>query len=290
MSGLREARSSPSPVFSVVIPFRDEEGNVEPLLDELVATMESIGRSFEVLLIDDGSNDRGPLLVERRAAIDRRLRLIRLPRRQGQSAALAAGFLALRGSTVITLDADLQNDPSDLQTMLALAREFDVVCGIRRERCDGWARATASRIANVVRNRVIGHRVVDSGCSLRVIRADLLRRIPLFASMHRFLPTLLSAAGASLTEVEVRHRPRASGRSKYGIGDRLWRGIVDLVGVSWLLRRGIDFRWNEMTAGAERGGGEDLVDEPSEREIFVGSSAAAPGEALGEPVARECAE
>ncbi len=229
-----------STAFSVVIPFFNEEQNLQPLLEELVPVMESLDGSFEVLLVDDASTDGSLAAAKTLAAEDPRLRLLHLERQQGQSGALAAGFRAARGQRVITLDADLQNDPADLPRMVEASSSYDVVCGIRQERRDSWVRKVSSRIANGIRNRVTRDSIEDVGCSLRVVRADLLERVPVFSSMHRFLPTLLRMAGGTVTQLPVRHRPRLEGESKYGIGNRAWRGLVDLFGVRWLQRRHVD--------------------------------------------------
>lgn len=227
-------------MFSVVIPFFNEEDNLEPLLEELLPVMQSLGEPFEVLLVDDSSTDASLGIASKMAEQDARIRVLHLDPQQGQSGALATGFRAVHGERVITLDADLQNDPNDIPKMVEMASSYDVVCGIRQERQDTWVRRVSSRVANRIRNRVTGDSIDDVGCSLRVVRADLLDRVPVFSSMHRFLPTLLRMAGGSVTQVPVRHRPRLEGESKYGIGNRAWRGLVDLWGVRWLQRRHVD--------------------------------------------------
>jgi hypothetical protein len=147
---------------------------------------------------------------------------------------------------VVTLDADLQNDPADVPRLLAeIAGPCDVVCGVRVERQDTWVRRLSSRIANAVRNRLTGEAIADVGCTLRVMPTALAARVPLFDGMHRFLPTLLRLSGGRLREVPVHHRPRRHGRTKYGIHNRLWRGIADLFAVRWMQRRWIDPRWVE---------------------------------------------
>ena len=169
-----------------------------------------------------------------------RLRILRQPTNQGQSAAFAAGFRHARGEIIATLDADLQNDPADLPRMLAELEGCDVVCGVRTDRHDSFVRRASSRIANGVRNRLTGESITDVGCSLRVMRARHARRVQMFDGMHRFLPTLLRMEGARITEVPVSHRPRLRGVSKYGIQNRLWRALADLFAVRWMQRRWID--------------------------------------------------
>ena len=228
------------PRLSIVIPLYNEEENLEPLVDELTAALDGLEYGYEVLLVDDGSRDGSPQVLARLAAADPRLRVLRQPRNQGQSAAFAAGFRHARGEIIATLDADLQNDPADLPDMLAELDDCDVVCGVRTDRHDSFVRRASSRIANSARNRLTGESITDVGCSLRVMRTRHARRVVPFDGMHRFLPTLLRMEGARIKEVPVRHRPRLRGVSKYGIHNRLWRGIADLFGVRWLKRRRIE--------------------------------------------------
>jgi len=221
----------------MVIPFYNEEDNLRPLITELVRVLESLGRSFEVLLIDDGSTDGGLELASRLASRGFSLRVVRLSCHRGQSAALAAGFRFARGELVVTMDADLQNDPHDIPKLLECVENHDLVCGVRIDRQDNRVRRVSSRIANRVRERVLHDGVSDVGCSLKVIRSELLAALPLFEGMHRFLPALLQMQGARVIEVPVHHRRRQRGVSKYGIRNRLWRGVIDLLAVRWLQAR-----------------------------------------------------
>ncbi len=176
------------------------------------------------------------------------MRVIRQARNAGQSAALDAGFRHARGDIVVTLDADLQNDPADIPLLLArleAADGADVVCGVRARRRDSWVRRASSGIANAVRNRLTRESVADVGCTLRACRAEYLRRVPAWNGMHRFLPTLLRMEGARIAEVNVSHRPRRFGEPKYNIRNRLWRASTDLLGVRWLQQRWIDRRLAE---------------------------------------------
>ena len=230
----------PRPEISLVIPVYNEEENLPVLAAEIRAAMEPTGRAYEVIYVDDGSTDASPQVLAGLAREDPRIRIVRQRRNSGQSAAFDAGFRHARGGIVVTLDADLQNDPADIPRLLERMDGFDVVNGVRARRRDNWVRRISSKIANGVRNRVTRESVTDVGCTLRAVRAEYLRNLPLFNGMHRFLPTLLRMEGARVTEVPVNHRPRLHGQPKYGIHNRLWRGLVDLYGVRWLQTRRID--------------------------------------------------
>ena len=233
------------PEISVVVPVYNEEENLPVLAAEIRTALEGIGRPYEVIYVDDGSTDASPEVLKRLTGEDPAVRVVRQRRNAGQSAALDAGFRFARGGIVVTLDADLQNDPADLPRMLALMDEYDVVSGVRVNRQDTWARRVSSRIANGVRNRLTHDSVTDVGCTLRVCRAEYLARVPMFTGMHRFLPTLLKMAGARTTEIPVNHRPRLHGQPKYTIGNRLWRALADLFAVRWMQKRWIDRRISE---------------------------------------------
>ncbi|MEP7011106.1 MAG: glycosyltransferase family 2 protein [Acidobacteriota bacterium] len=230
------------PELSLVVPVYNEEENLQPLVREIAAALEPAGRSYELLLIDDGSTDAGPAAMAALGKADPRIRIIRLGKNSGQSAALDAGFRFARGRIVVTLDADLQNDPADIPRMLAELSRADVVCGIRANRRDTWTRRISSRIANGVRNRLTHEHVTDVGCTLRVCRRELLQELPMFTGLHRFLPTLLKMQGGRVVEIPVNHRPRLHGVAKYGIGNRLWRALADLFAVRWMQKRWIDRR------------------------------------------------
>jgi dolichol-phosphate mannosyltransferase len=241
------------PEISLVIPVFNEEPNLAPLAAEIRAAMQALGRPYEILFVDDGSTDGSLAALVRLAAGDPLVRVIRQARNAGQSAALDAGFRHARGAIVVTLDADLQNDPADIPLLLARldaatadeAERVDVVCGVRARRRDSWVRRASSGIANAVRNRLTRESVADVGCTLRACRAEYLRRIPVWNGMHRFLPTLLRMEGARIAEVNVSHRPRRFGEPKYNIRNRIWRASTDLFGVRWLQKRWIDRRLAE---------------------------------------------
>ncbi|HSS76849.1 MAG TPA: glycosyltransferase family 2 protein [Thermoanaerobaculia bacterium] len=230
----------PPPEISVVIPVFNEEKNLPLLAAELQGVLPALGRSHEVIFVDDGSTDDSFEALCKLARQDSAVRIVRLRRNTGQSAALAAGFRAAQGGIVITLDADLQNDPADIPGLLARLDGCEVVCGVRTHRQDPWLRRISSRIASRARNRLTHESIADIGCTLRVYRAEFLRRLPLFDGMHRFLPTLLKLEGARITELPVHHRPRRHGQSKYNIRNRIWRSLADLVAVRWMQKRWID--------------------------------------------------
>jgi glycosyltransferase involved in cell wall biosynthesis len=268
---------SPGPQLSVVVPFYDEAENLPLLAREIAGALDPLGLAYEVLWVDDGSRDSGPAVMERLAADDPRARVLRLAVNSGQSAAMAAGFRHARGATVVTLDADLQNDPVDIPRLLAALEGWDVVCGVRARRRDTWLRRVSSRIANAVRNRATGEAVTDVGCTLRVYRREVVAAVPMFTGMHRFLPTLLRLGGARIRELPVGHRPRLHGRAKYGVHNRLWRGIVDLLAVRWMQRRWIDPRIvEEVTPWRTRPSGSGSASEARVSSSPASSSSGSP--------------
>jgi glycosyltransferase involved in cell wall biosynthesis len=230
----------PTPDISIVVPVFNEVDSLPVLAAEIRQALAGWDLSYEVVLVDDGSTDGSLAAMLELTAGDARLRVVRFPFNCGQSAAFAAGFRHARGAIVVTLDADLQNDPAEIPRLVAALDGCDVVSGVRTDRQDDWTRRISSRIANRVRSAVTGDGVLDVGCSLKAYRAELLGRVPVFNGMHRFLPALLIKAGARLRQVPVHHRPRLYGEAKYGIGNRLFRGLLDLAGVWWLSRRRVD--------------------------------------------------
>lgn len=229
------------PALSVVIPAYNEEANVEPCYHELVAVLGEGGEPFEIVFVDDGSTDGTREALRRLARVDPRVRVLRLRRNAGQTAALDAGFRASRGRVVVTMDADLQNDPRDIPRLLAALPGYDAVCGWRVDRRDPWTKRAASRIANRVRRAFTGDHIHDTGCTLKAFRRDALQRLHLYRGMHRFFPALLAMEGCRVTEVPVGHRPRRAGASKYGNWGRLWSGLADLWAVRWMARRRLDY-------------------------------------------------
>lgn len=226
-----------SPAISVVVPVFNERDNLAPLLQEIRAALAPEGRPYEILFIDDGSTDGSAGVLETLRRSDSRVEIISFRKNSGQSAALDAGFRRSRGSVVVTLDADLQNDPADIPRLLAALEDCDAVAGVRVQRWDTFVRRVSSRVANYVRNRLSDETISDTGCSLKAFRRSVLERIFPFNGMHRFLPTLLRMEGFRVREVAVGHRPRVHGASKYGIGNRLLPSFVDLLAVRWMKRR-----------------------------------------------------
>jgi glycosyltransferase involved in cell wall biosynthesis len=226
------------PEVSVVIPLFNEEANVDQLHLELTESLAATGRSYELLMIDDGSNDR---TLERLLAIearDPRLRVLRLRRNFGQTAAFSAGFDHARGEVVVTSDGDLQNDPADIPRLLAKLDEgFDMVCGWRRRRMDPLSKRVPSWFANRLIRWATGVGIHDHGCSLKAMRAEVAKGLRLYGEMHRFIPAVASWMGVTLAELEVNHRPRLGGVTKYGIG-RTFRVLLDLFTVKFLLAYG----------------------------------------------------
>ncbi len=233
-----------APALSVVVPVYNEIGNVEALVERVRDTLEATPLEWELILVDDGSSDGSSERLDQAAAVDARLRVLHFEHNCGQSAALDAGFRHARGGLVALLDADLQTYPEDLPLLVeTLEREgADAVVGIRVDRRDtGWKRFS-SRFANWVRNRLTREHITDTGCPLKVIRAECLTDLPRFNGLHRFLPTMLRMHGRRVVEIPVRHAARVSGHSKYGTWDRAWRGLRDALGVRWLQDRHLDWR------------------------------------------------
>ena len=229
-----------NPEISVVIPLRDEEENVVPLHAELTDVLDQMGISYEVILVDDGSTDRTFERLPDIQARDQTVRIIRFTRNFGQTAAFAAGFAQARGEYIVTLDGDLQNDPRDIPGMLALARRKDIVSGWRRQRKDNFfTRYLPSAIANWLLGIVTGVRLHDNGCSLKIYRAQVVKPLKLRPGMHRYFPALASQLGGRVAEVEVNHRPRQHGRSKYNLS-RTFTVISDLVQIRRLMRDAVD--------------------------------------------------
>jgi glycosyltransferase involved in cell wall biosynthesis len=223
--------------LSVVIPIRNEAPNIEALCTEFRDVLDAWGRTYELIAVDDGSDDESVEALRRMQRTCPRLRVIRFRRNFGQTAAFAAGFACARGALVATADGDLQSDPRDIPLMVErLEREdVDVVCGWRKERKDAFVtRELPSRLANALIARVTGVRVHDCGCSLKVFRREIAQGLRLYGELHRLLPALASEQGARLVEQVVRHRPRLHGRSKYGLS-RTFRVLLDLKTV-WFLR------------------------------------------------------
>jgi len=225
------------PALTVVIPVFNEEDNIVPLAREVLHALEPTGVSFEILFVDDASRDGTPNALRQAGALDARVRWVRHAANAGQSAALWTGLRASSSLWVATLDGDGQNDPADLPVMMKRLEPVDMVCGHRVTRQDSWLRRCSSRIAFGARAWILGSSFRDTGCALRVFRRSCVESLFPFNGIHRFLPILVARSGGRVEEVPVGHRPRAFGVSKYGVWNRLWRGLFDLAGVAWYLKR-----------------------------------------------------
>jgi dolichol-phosphate mannosyltransferase len=228
--------------LSVVIPVKNEQDNILPLLGEIHAALE--GRyDYEVIYVDDGSTDASPRVLEQGRAQYPRLRVLRHAASCGQSTAVRTGVRAARGGWIATLDGDGQNDPADIPKLMAVIQAADcppglkLIAGWRKTRRDTWLKRISSKIANRVRSGLLRDSTPDTGCGLKLFERALFLELPYFDHMHRFLPALVLRAGCQVQSVEVHHRQRERGVSKYGLHNRLWVGIVDLFGVAWLQRR-----------------------------------------------------
>jgi dolichol-phosphate mannosyltransferase len=227
--------------LSVIIPVKNEAGNIAPLVAEIGAALD--GRlDYEIVYVDDGSGDATVAEIRRLQATTPRLRLVRHRASCGQSTAIRTGVKTARGIWIATLDGDGQNDPADIPALWRIAQDSPnaprlLIAGHRSRRQDSWSKRRASRIANAVRGRLLHDDTPDTGCGLKLFRRELFLDLPYFDHMHRFLPALVLREGGTVRSVPVNHRPRERGVSKYGVLDRLWVGITDLVGVMWLRRR-----------------------------------------------------
>ncbi|OFW01723.1 MAG: hypothetical protein A3I61_15130 [Acidobacteria bacterium RIFCSPLOWO2_02_FULL_68_18] len=229
-----------TPDISVVVPLYDEESNVEPLYHELTAVMRALDRSYELILVDDGSRDGTFPRLAAVCARDPHVRVIRFSRNFGQTAAFAAGFAHARGRWIVTSDGDLQNDPADIPRLLDVARDHDIVCGWRKYRKDAYlTRQLPSVVANWLLGIASGIPLHDNGCSLKVFRAEVVKPLALAPGMHRYLPALASQLGGRVAEVVVNHRPRRFGRSKYGLS-RTCGVVCDIVRLRQLMRQAVE--------------------------------------------------
>jgi glycosyltransferase involved in cell wall biosynthesis len=226
---------------SIVIPVYNEEDSIRDVVAEIVPVLESCCDSFEILVINDGSTDTTPGLVLSMSRNDERIKCISLNQRYGQTAAIDAGIRTAEGEFIITMDGDGQNDPSNIPEMLELKNRFDVICGWRINRRDTVIRRISSKIANKIRKTVLKDTVPDIGCTLKLFKADKLKRIVLYDGFHRFLPILLEMNGCNIANIPVNHRPRLVGTSKYGVRNRLFRATADMFVVLWMKKRKLDY-------------------------------------------------
>lgn len=239
--------SAIAPDLSVIFPVYNEEENVPILLEEIARALNGKGWRYEIVAVDDGSGDRSLEVLRALKSKYPMLRIITFERNSGQTAALDAGWRAARGRFVVSLDADLQNDPADIPRMMAeLERSgADMLIGIRVNRKDTWYRRMQSKIGNSVRNWITGDRITDTGCSLKLAKREAIESVRLFTGMHRFLPTLVRYAGFKVVEMPVNHRARQFGVSKYGAMNRAFKGLADCLAVRWMSSRNLRYKIRE---------------------------------------------
>jgi len=229
----------PAPDLSVVFPVYNEEENLPLLLQEIARALDGAEWSYEVIAVDDGSRDRSLAVLEELRTKYPQLRVLTFAKNSGQTAALDAGWRAARGTLVVSLDADLQNDPADIPAMMRTLEggSADMVIGVRVNRHDTWSRRMQSKIGNGVRNWITGDQITDTGCSLKLVKREAVEKVKLFTGMHRFLPTLVRMQGYRVVEMPVNHRARQFGVSKYGAMNRAFRGLTDCLAVRWMGKR-----------------------------------------------------
>lgn len=224
------------PILSIVVPVYNEEDNIRPLFEKIQTVCEAIGDAYEVLFVDDGSKDKTFAVLSELSEQEPQLSVIRLKKNAGQTAAMAAGFEFAQGERIISMDGDLQNDPIDIPKLLEKLEEgYDLVCGWRKERQDKFlTRRVPSIIANWIIGKVTGVPIHDNGCSLKAYRASVIKQVPLYGEMHRFIPAMSTVAGARIAEIVVTHHPRRFGESKYGLG-RVWRVMLDIIAFKFII-------------------------------------------------------
>ena len=233
------------PEISVIAPCHNERENLRPLVESIRAALDPLGLAYEIVLIDDGSRDGSWEILQELGHADSRVRARQFAINCGQSAALWAGIQAARGQIFVTLDADLQNPPSEIPRLLEALREADCACGSRveaRARGDHWLRRASSHVANWVRNKFSGETIRDAGCCFRAFRRECVAPVKFFRGAHRFLPTLIKMEGYRVVEIPVRHNPRRAGRSHYGIWNRVFKSSADLLAVRWMKARALRYQ------------------------------------------------
>jgi glycosyltransferase involved in cell wall biosynthesis len=228
------------PELSLVIPCYNEEGNLHELVKAIRAALEPLKLPYEVLITDDCSKDNSWQILKELAAGDPRIRVQRFEFNCGESAAQWAGMKISKGRYIVTLDADMQNDPKDLPKLLEALKGYDCVCGTRvdsRKQGDNFVRVASSRIANWVRNKLSGENISDAGCCYRAFKRECIENLKFFKGMHRFMPTLFKIEGFTVVEVAVTTNPRFAGKSNYGVWNRLFASFYDLLAVRWMKKR-----------------------------------------------------
>jgi glycosyltransferase involved in cell wall biosynthesis len=231
--------------ISVVVPVYNEEENLPVLIPQIAEVLKPLGKTFEMIFVDDGSKDRSRRLLKKMALEYPQIRILGFKKNCGETAAGAAGIKEARGGIVITIDADLQNDPKDIPRMLDYLKEYDMVTGWRQKREDSWVKRITSRIANRIRNSLSGEEIQDSGCTFRAYKRECLQEIKLYKGMHRFIPSLVKMEGYRVIEIPIAHHPRKFGVSKYTTWNRMWRAFIDLLAVKWMKNRHIHYEIEE---------------------------------------------
>jgi dolichol-phosphate mannosyltransferase len=234
--------------LSVIAPAHNEAENLLRLVEETASALSSLRQTWEILIVNDASTDNSLQLLRQLKQKYPQLRVLSLPQRSGQTAALDAGLRQARGIFLATLDADLQNDPADIPRLLEVlySQPFDLVNGWRSDRRDPWLRRVSTRIANATRNWLTHEQIHDSACGLKVFRRECLERLKLFNGLHRFLPTLVKMEGYRVIEVPVNHRPRVAGKAKYGVLNRVFKSLRDCFAIRWMQRRALRYECQEL--------------------------------------------
>lgn len=228
--------------YSVVIPLKNEEDNIEELINELEPIMKSLRDPWELICIDDGSTDQTRDILRKLTSVKSYLRVLEFSKNFGQSSGFDAGFRNAKGEFVITMDGDRQNDPADIVKMIKFTDHYDLICGSRKERKDPWQKKIISALANSLRRRLCQDGISDTGCSLKIYRTQCLQKIKMYHGMHRFLPALFSIEGFRVMEIPVNHRPREKGVTKYHFFNRSIKPIVDMFAVWWMRRRQLKYQ------------------------------------------------
>jgi dolichol-phosphate mannosyltransferase len=240
-----------TPELSLVIPAYNEQEVLPELLRRVEAALRQTGKQFEVVIVDDGSTDRTPQILDDAMRDRPWLRVLRMSRNGGQSAAFDAGFKAARGQIIATIDADLQNDPEEIGRLIPMLNGYDMITGWRSERADSAFRLFQTRCANRIRNWISQETIQDSASSLKIYKRHCLDGIHLFNGAHRFMPTLVKMRGYTVLETPVKHSPRYAGVAKYGFRNRAWRAFVDLLGVRWMKQRYLRYNASEVNPNGQ---------------------------------------
>ncbi|HMK77279.1 MAG TPA: glycosyltransferase family 2 protein [Thermodesulfobacteriota bacterium] len=241
----RLMRENPPIDISVVVPVYNEEENLPVLIPQIAEVLKPLGKTYEMIFVDDGSKDQSRHLLKKMALEYPQMRILGFKKNCGETAAGAAGIKEARGGIIVTIDADLQNDPKDIPTMLDYLKGYDMVTGWRQKREDSWVKRITSRIANRIRNSLSGEEIQDSGCTFRAYKRECLQEIKLYKGMHRFIPTLVKMEGYRVIEIPIAHHARQFGISKYTTWNRMWRAFIDLLAVKWMKSRHIHYEIEE---------------------------------------------